>query len=80
MPKGRKPTVKQSRFVDEYLKNGGNARKAARDAGYSESTVQLATRDVLSKPLVKDTIAKKQAEIDKRNGTDIISLAEIQKI
>ena len=80
MPKGRKPTVKQKKFVDEYLKNGGNARKAARDAGYSESTVQLATRDVLSNPLVKDTIAKKQAEIDKRNGTDIISLAEIQKI
>jgi phage terminase small subunit len=30
----RKPTVKQEMFVENLLRNGGNATKAARDAGY----------------------------------------------
>ena len=80
MPKGSTPTPRQKAFAKEYVKNGGIARKAAIDAGYGKGTAINATRDILESPCVKPYIAKQQEEIDKRNGTDIISLARIQEI
>lgn len=71
-------TPKQKAFADEYIKNGGNAAAAARVAGYSENTVVHATKDVLANPRVSGYIAKKQEEIEKEKGHDIMSLAEIQ--
>lgn len=71
-------TPKQKAFADEYIKNGGNAAAAARVAGYSENTVVHATKDVLANPRVYGYIAKKQEEIEKEKGHDIMSLAEIQ--
>ena len=71
-------TPKQKVFADEYIKNGGNAAAAARVAGYSENTVVHATKDVLANPRVSGYIAKKQEEIEKEKGHDIMSLAEIQ--
>ena len=71
-------TPKQKAFADEYIKNGGNAAAAARVAGYSENTVVHATKDVLANPRVSGYIAEKQKEIEKINGNDIMSLAEIQ--
>ena len=69
-------TEMQKRFADEYIKNGGNATKAAAAAGYKCYKQQ--GKENLRKPTVLSYIAEQQAKIDKINGTDIISLAEIQ--
>jgi hypothetical protein len=45
-PVFRKPTVKQARFV-EGLTEGKSARRAALDAGYSESSADHATTEIL---------------------------------
>lgn len=72
-------TPKQKAFADEYIKNGGNASDAARKAGYSNGIIRNATKKLLEKGCISAYIAKKQAEIEKQNGTDIMSLAEIQQ-
>lgn len=72
-------TPKQKAFADEYIKNGGNASDAARKAGYAEKNADVTGRENLRKPTVSAYIAKKQAEIEKQKGTDIMSLAEIQQ-
>ena len=58
MTKDKPLTVKQDRFVKEYVKNGGNGSKAARDAGYS-STPGVAGaigHENLQKPEIKGAI------------------------
>jgi uncharacterized protein with PIN domain len=45
-PVKRKPTVRQARFV-EGLAEGKSARRAAREAGYSESSADHATTEIL---------------------------------
>lgn len=72
-------TPKQKAFADEYIKNGGNASDAARKAGYAEKNADVTGRENLRKPTVSAYIVKKQAEIEKQKGTDIMSLAEIQQ-
>lgn len=67
---------KQKAFADEYIKNGGNATNSARKAGYKNPEVQGCR--LLKNDKVLAYIAEKQAEIDKQNGTDIMSLADIQ--
>lgn len=42
-------TERQHRFLAEYQKNGGNAYRSAKTAGYTESTARNATREVLGK-------------------------------
>lgn len=72
-----KLTPKRKAFADSYIANGGNATDAARKAGYKHPEVQgcRALKDVS----VASYIAARQAEIDKKNGTDIMSLADIQR-
>ena len=72
-----KLTPKQKAFADNYIKNGGNASDAARKAGYKQPEIQ--GYENIRKPNIATYIADRQAEIDKRNGTDIMSLADIQK-
>lgn len=72
-----KLTPKQKAFADNYIANGGNATDAARKAGYKCPEVQGC--QLLKNPNVAAYIAERQAEIDKINGTDIMSLADIQK-
>lgn len=74
-----KLTPKQKAFADEYMKNGGNASAAARVAGYSEAVIKNAGKNILENNGVSAYIAERQAEIDKKNGHDIMSLAEIQQ-
>jgi hypothetical protein len=45
-PVKRKPTVRQARFA-EGLAEGKSARRAAREAGYSESSADHATTEIL---------------------------------
>ncbi len=63
-------------FADNYIENGGNATDAARKAGYKSPEVQGCR--LLKNDKVLEYIAEKQAEIDKHNGTDTMSLADIQ--
>lgn len=72
-----KLTPKQKAFADNYIKNGGNASDAARKAGYKQPEIQ--GYENIRKPYIATYIAERQAEIDKLNGTDIMSLADIQK-
>lgn len=72
-----KLTPKREAFAKNFIKNGGNATDAARKAGYKKPEQEgcrlLKNADVLA------YIAEKQAEIDKHNSVDAMSLAEIQK-
>lgn len=74
-----KLTPKQKAFADNYIANGGNATDAARKAGYSEKFTGPNAGKLLKNPKIAAYIAERQAEIDKINGTDIMSLADIQK-
>lgn len=74
-----KLTPKQKAFADEYIKNGGNLSDAARKAGYSKAVIKNARKNILEKRGVSAYIAERQTEIDKKNGHDIMSLAEIQQ-
>jgi phage terminase small subunit len=51
-------TPKQKLFVANYLANGFNASKAARDAGYSEKTAAASGLENLEKPLIAEAIKK----------------------
>lgn len=72
-------TQKQRTFAHAWIENGGNDYKAAIKAGYSHATAKNVRKNILEKPNVKKYIAKLQAELDKKNGFDIMSLADIQK-
>ena len=72
-------TPKQKAFADNYIANGGNATDAARKAGYSEKTAYSIGQQNLKKLEVSSYIAEKQSLIERKKGTDIMSLAEIQQ-
>lgn len=57
--KGEKLTIKQQRFVSEYLRLG-NATKAAIAAGYSEKTANRIATENLSKPVIARAIERAQ--------------------
>lgn len=69
-------TPKQKAFADEYIRNGGNATKAAITAGYSKKTAKDIGAENLSKPNISAYIAARQAEIDSGR---ICTLKEIQE-
>lgn len=60
-----KLTKKQKDFCEYYLQTG-NATEAARKAGYSKSSAQQTGSENLSKPVISEYIATRQAEMDKR--------------
>ena len=68
---------RQEAFAKNYIKNGGNASDAARKAGYK--TPEQAGCRLLKNNKVLEYIAGRQEKIDRRNGVDIMSLADIQK-
>lgn len=54
MAENKKLTLKQRRFCDEYLANGGNATEAALAAGYSSKTAYSIGSENLNKPEIKE--------------------------
>ena len=62
-----KLTDKQRRFCDEYLVDL-NATQAAIRAGYSPDSAQQIGSENLSKPVIKNVIAKAMAERSRRTG------------
>lgn len=72
-------TKKQKDFANEYIKNGGNAHKAAIAAGYAEATAQNACEKMVRNGTVAKYIAERLDEIDHQEQRDIMSLADIQE-
>lgn len=58
--RAKKPTLKQEKFVNEYLANGGNGVKAAQAAGYGGSYGTL--RAIASENLTKPNISSRVRE------------------
>ena len=65
MPKRKNLTAKQERFAAELIKNGGNATKAAVDAGYSQKSASEQGYENLRNPQIQERIrrAKERAGI-----------------
>lgn len=63
--KQRPLTGKQAKFVENYVTNGNNASKAARDAGYKGNinTIKAVASQNLAKTYLMDAIRAKEAEI-----------------
>lgn len=74
-----KLTPKQKTFAKEYVKNGGNATEAAKAAGYNARSARQIGTENLTKPSISAYIADLQSKIDRQEGRDIMSLAEIQE-
>ena len=81
-PKAKRLSLKQTKFVDAYVENGGNATQAALVAYDTTNRAQAATigRENLDRPYVKAVIdAKvqdlKNSTLDKVKGNDLIGLA-----
>lgn len=63
-------------FADNYIENGGNQTKAARDAGYAPKGLNKRVGRLMANEGVKAYIAYRQREIDSKR---IASLKEIQE-
>lgn len=61
-----KLTKKQKAFVDEYLRNGGNATQAAIKAGYSKKTARFIGNENLTKPNIKEYLGEKFKPIEEK--------------
>ena len=69
-------TLKQQRFVDEYIISG-NATQAAIKAGYSKKTANRIATENLSKPVIKTAIDKRNAEIQSEKTMDMQEVMEL---
>tara|TARA_R100000541_G_scaffold15707_2_gene25077 strand:- start:78 stop:494 length:417 start_codon:yes stop_codon:yes gene_type:complete len=56
-----KLTKKQDAFIKAYLLNGGNATRAAIEAGYSEDSARFVGAENLTKPNIKKALAQHQS-------------------
>lgn len=65
MPKTTRLTIKQERFIAEYIVDG-NATRAAITAGYSERTAARIGSELLTKPTIKEEIFKALTDQQKR--------------
>lgn len=76
--------LKERRFVEEYVKNGGNASDAYRKAGYkneNQFSVRAGACSMLKKPHIAEAIAKRVGDRDvKFFGTPENIMSELCKI
>ena len=68
MPKKKKFTPRQDKFMDEYIMKG-NAAEAARNAGYSAKTADRIGHKLLRKVEIAEEIARRRAELRKTSIT-----------
>ena len=71
-------TLKQQRFVDEYIISG-NATQAAIKAGYSEKTAAVTATENLRKPNIKAELDRRNAEIQSAKTMDMQEVMEPKK-
>lgn len=65
-PKLRELTYKEERFVDRYIRNGGWAGPAARDAGWSMASAYEIGSRLLRRVEIIDAIAKERERLSKK--------------
>lgn len=73
-----KLNVKQQKFADEYVINGGNGTKAANAAGYSEKTADATASRLLRNVKVSEYIKERVNQIEQdrlMNVTEALSLS-----
>ena len=70
-----KLSIKQKRFIDEYIITG-NASEAARRAGYSSKTANRIGTENLSKPVIQQTIADRLKELESKKTADVKEVLE----
>ncbi|MEZ7280390.1 terminase small subunit [Limosilactobacillus fermentum] len=68
-------TLKQHRFVDEYIISG-NATQAAIKAGYSKRSAQQTGAENLLKPVIKAELDRRNAEIKSAKTADMQEVME----
>lgn len=56
--------MRQQKFVDEYIRNGGNGTQAAIFAGYSEHSARQQASDTLSKSYIKEAIEQRKRDLN----------------
>lgn len=56
--------MRQQKFVDEYIRNGGNGTQAAIFAGYSEHSARQIASELLSKPYIKEAIEQRKRDLN----------------
>jgi phage terminase small subunit len=61
-----KLTKKQRAFIREYKANGGNGTQAAKKAGYSEHTAREMAKENLTKPLIREELAKEEKKMQEK--------------
>lgn len=65
----KKLTLKQSRFVDEYMIDG-NATQAAIRSGYSKHTSSRIGQENLHKPVIRDELEIRRRLLSEKTGVD----------
>lgn len=63
-------TVKQARFVDEYINEPGNASEAARRAGYSPHEINKHACKILKHPKIAEAIDREHERMRDRFRVD----------
>ncbi len=71
----KKLTLKQQRFIDEYIISG-NATQAAIKAGYSKRTAKQAGTENLAKPYLQEAIKQRTDEIKSAKTADMTEVME----
>lgn len=56
--------MRQQKFVDEYIRNGGNGTQAAIFAGYSENSARTTACEILAKQYIKEAIEQRKRDIN----------------
>ena len=70
-----KLSIKQKRFIDEYIITG-NASEAARRAGYSPKIANRIGAENLSKPVIQQAIADRLKELDSKKTASVKEVLE----
>lgn len=71
----RKLTVKQSKFINEYVISG-NATQSAIKAGYSKKTAGVIGDENLKKPYIREAIDKKLAELEEHKVASAVEVLQ----
>src|SRR5262249_31839844 len=69
------PTNRENRMMDRSVANGGNAARAAVDAGYSSKTPSQSAWNVLNRPAVQERIRARVSQAQVNPDEVIGSLA-----
>lgn len=72
---------KWDRFIDEYIKNGGNASQAAVSAGFTSKNSRITGSRVLNNPYVQGKLAARAKEMSEASGLDAArTLREVARL